>query len=263
MLSIAVMYPFISAALALIMIILITIIGEKWGTRIGGLVGTIPSLLMVALLFISLSSGVQRASGSAVIVILEMAANITFITVFLLVLRRGLALSLVAGLTAWLFFTLGILYTGGFGLFGNILMYTAVLLIDLKILGKISISAAPVKIKYTPKELLFRGLFGGVIIGLAVYLAHIGGPVVGGIFSVFPVIFISTMVIYTLRHPVDIPRSMGKSMTMGSLNVISYSVAAALSFPMVGPWAGTIISILSSIVTAFLLLQFTSHLKLK
>ena len=256
-------YPVISAILTMILVVVVTVLGERFGTRIGGLVGTIPSLLMVALLFIALSSGTQRASDSAVIVILEMAANITFITAFLLLLNRGLAISLIGGLGVWFLFTLGILYTGGAGLAGNILLYLLVLFTDLKILGKISISARPVKIKYTPKELLLRGLFGGIMIGLAVYLAHIGGPVIGGIFSVFPVLFISTMVIYTLRHPVDIPRSMGKSMTMGSLNVISYSAAASLLFPSVGPWLGTLGALTASILTAYFLLTMTSRLNVR
>jgi len=257
------LYPILSAVLTIFFVVVVTVLGERFGTRVGGLVGTIPSLLLVALLFIGLSSGVQRASGSAVIVILEMAANITFLTVFLLVLDRGLLVSMVAGLSVWALFTLGILYCGGFGLLGNIALYAVVLAADLRILEKISISSPPVRMKYTPKELLFRGLFGGVMIGLAVYLAHIGGPVIGGIFSVFPVLFISTMVIYTLKHPIDIPRSMGKSMTMGSLNVISYSAVASLSFPIVGAWAGTLLSVIASVLTAFLLLRITSRLNVK
>jgi hypothetical protein len=98
---------------------------------------------------------------------------------------------------------------------------------------------------------------GGTAIGTAVFLSKVGGPVIGGIFAIFPAIFLSTMVIYSLKHEASVPRAMGKSMTLGSLNVFSYAPTASLTFPLWGVWVGTILSLCASIVTSMILLRFT------
>ncbi len=253
MLSVSELYPFISALLALTMVIMVTVIGERWGTRIGGLVGTIPSLLLIALIFIGLSSGPERAASSASIVIVEMGANITFLSVYLLTLHKGMGRAIILSMFAWAVISYMILISGGFGTAGNSLLYFVMLVVNLALLRHIGISSRPMKLKYSAKELSFRGFLGGTAIGTAVFLSKVGGPVIGGIFA----IFLSTMIIYSLKHDIDIPRAMGKSMTLGSLNVFSYALTASLTFPVWGIWLGTVSSLSASIITSLLLLRFT------
>lgn len=257
MLSVSELYPFISALLALTMVILVTVIGERWGTRIGGLVGTIPFLLLIALIFIGLSGGPERAGDSATIVIVEMGANITFLSVYLLTLHKGMARAITLSMSVWAVISYLILVSGGFGTAGNSLLYFFMLVVNLALLRRIGISSRPMKLKYSAKELSFRGLLGGTAIGTAVFLSKVGGPVIGGIFAIFPAIFLSTMIIYSLKHDIDVPRAMGKSMTLGSLNVFSYALTASLTFPVWGIWLGTISSLSASIITSLLLLRFT------
>lgn len=257
MLSISGLYPLISALLALTMVILVTIIGERWGTRIGGLVGTIPSLLLIALIFIGLSNGPERAAGSARIVIVEMGANITFLSVYLLTLHRGMGPALIFSMSVWAVISYLILISEGFGTAGNSLLYFFMLAVNLTLLRHIGISSQPMKLKYSAKELSFRGILGGTAIGTSVFLSKMGGPVIGGIFAIFPAIFLSTMIIYSLKHGIEVPRSMGKSMTLGSLNVFSYALTASLTFPMFGIWLGTVLSLSASVLTSLLLLKIT------
>ena len=259
MLSFAALYPLISAAFALCMVVLVTVIGERWGTRIGGLVGTIPSLLLIALIFIGLDNGPESAASSASIVILEMGANITFLSLYLLTIHRGIIQALIASMSVWALISYLILVTGGFGIAGNSLLYFLMLITNLALLKNIGISSTPIKIKYSLKELSFRGILGGTAIGSAVFLSKIGGPVIGGIFAVFPAIFLSTMIIYSLKHDIGVPRAMGKSMTLGSLNVFSYALTASLTFPVWGIWLGTVSSLSASIITSLLLLRFTKR----
>ncbi len=257
MLSVSELYPFISAVLALTMVILVTVIGERWGTRIGGLVGTIPSLLLIALIFIGLSSGPERAASSASIVIIEMGANITFLSVYLLTIHKGMVRALALSMSVWAVISYLILISGGFGTAGNSLLYFFMLVANLALLRHIRISSRPMKLRYSVKELSFRGILGGTAIGAAVFLSKVGGPVIGGIFAVFPAIFLSTMIIYSLKHDIEVPRAMGKSMTLGSLNVFSYALTASLTFPVWGIWLGSLFSLSASIITSMLLLRLT------
>lgn len=254
---ISIEYSVASSLLAMAIIIIITIMGERWGTRIGGIIGTIPFLLVVGLAFISLSQNDRFAADVATVVILEMGANITLITLYLFNINRGILRALLIGVGGWGTISIGIFLTGGAGLLGNMVLYSLMLVINLKALQKIDMNSEIKKIKYTWKEILFRGFLGGITIGSAVFLSIVGGPIIGGIFSVFPVIFISTLVIYSLRHKENTIKSMGKSMTLGSLNVVSYATTAALTFPIIGMVWGTLISIIASFLSSYILIILT------
>ena len=255
--SITEFYPLISALFALIMIILVTVAGERLGTRVGGLVGTIPSLLLIALIFMGLSDGPERAASSSAVVIVEMGANITFLSVYLLTLHRGILPALLCSMSVWAGISYLILITGGLGIFVNSVLYFFMLVVNLALLRHIPISSEPVKLRYSPKELSFRGILGGATIGTAVFLSKVGGPVIGGISAIFPAIFLSTMIIYSLKHEIGVPRAMGKSMTLGSLNVFSYALTASLVFPRWGVWMGTVLSLFASVGTSLFLLRLT------
>ncbi len=51
------------------------------------------------------------------------------------------------------------------------------------------------QVSYPPSQLIWRALFGGAVIALAVFMGKLGGPLLGGIFGSFPAMFLSTLVI--------------------------------------------------------------------
>ena len=81
MLSIAfqTIIPFIVSAFV---VIIITIIAEKFGTKTGGILGSLPSTIIVAYVFIALNKGPDFASKSVAVVPAEIGINILFLFIF-------------------------------------------------------------------------------------------------------------------------------------------------------------------------------------
>ena len=57
----------------------ITVFAERFGTKLGGIFGTIPSTIVVALYFISITKGVSFGVEAAAVVPGEMAINLVFL----------------------------------------------------------------------------------------------------------------------------------------------------------------------------------------
>jgi uncharacterized membrane protein (GlpM family) len=100
--------PFILSALV---VILVTIIAEKYGTKTGGVLGTLPSTIVIAFLFIGLDKGTQFASESVAIVPAEMGINLAFLLLFALLDSRKLLLAVSGSLLGWAILTLLLYYS--------------------------------------------------------------------------------------------------------------------------------------------------------
>ena len=66
-----------------------TITAERYGSKIGGLIGGLPSTAVVALLFIGFTQTPLAASEATTIMPLAQGFNGLFIIVYLLLVRRG------------------------------------------------------------------------------------------------------------------------------------------------------------------------------
>lgn len=100
-------------------------------------------------------------------------------------------------------------------------------------------SRSPISVRYTWRKILFRGLLAGSVIAIAVLLSNVGAAI-SGIFSVFPAIFTSTMAIFVFEHGTRFAGAMAKSMMLGSLTVVGYSVAVHYLYPELDIGMGTL-----------------------
>ena len=90
--------PFITAA---VMVILITVIAEKFGTKTGGILGTIPTTIIIAYIFIALNKGVDFASDSVAVVPAEIGINILFIFITVILIKRSIFMAFSVSFTFW------------------------------------------------------------------------------------------------------------------------------------------------------------------
>ena len=60
-----------------------SVASERFGSKVGGLIGGLPSTIVVTLLFIGLTQTAERAAESAIIVPLVMGVNGIFVAVFI------------------------------------------------------------------------------------------------------------------------------------------------------------------------------------
>jgi hypothetical protein len=89
-----------------------------------------------------------------------------------------------------------------------------------------------------PATVLARGVLAASAIGLAVALATIAGPVVAGIVSIFPAIFLTAMVALWLAQGEAVPSGAVGPMMLGSTSVSAFALLAAALMPRIGPAAG-------------------------
>ena len=112
----------------------------------------------------------------------------------------------------------------------------------------------PSQIKYSTGQKLGRAIFAGLIITLAVYLAKILGPFWGGIFSVFPAAYLSTLLILHWKYESDFLFRVWKNAPLGSIIFVVYAISVIYTFPNFGILIGTILSYIISLL-AFLIIK--------
>ncbi|MCX6664758.1 MAG: DUF3147 family protein [Euryarchaeota archaeon] len=237
-----------------LVVIVITIVAERYGTKIGGLIGTLPTTVVIALLFIGLNRGEVFASEVASITPAGMGINLVFLCVFVLLAKKSLLLALACSLASWVLLASILFFLPITNIFLSLFIYLMFLVctfIVLEYWKKIS-SMESKKIHYTPMKILLRGLLAGVVIAVAVSFSSVGS-VLSGIFTVFPVVFLSTMVISVREHGSEFAGGIAKSMIVGSCSVVGFASAAYILYPIYGIMWGTIESFLVSLFIAAIL----------
>ncbi len=89
---------------------------------------------------------------------------------------------------------------------------------------------------------LSRGLLAALAIGVSVGLAAVVGPVASGVASIFPAIFMTTMVALTLAQGSQVQAGAVGPMMLGSSSVAVFALLAAQLFSPLGPELGVLLS---------------------
>lgn len=236
-----------------------TVIVDKFGTKVGGLIAGLPSTVVVALFFIGLSQGVENVVESTSVVPLVFAANGPFMLVYAALSKKGLWQSMGAALLVWF----GISYLIIIFDFSNFnwgLAICILVLIISTIIFEKTFSAFSIegqKTAYKKSQLLARALFAGLIIGAAVLASKFLNPLFGGVLASFPAVFVSTLIILHNSRGAKVSIGLAKSLLIsGFINVISYIIAIRFFYVSIGIYWGTLIGLLISFVTAYLTHKF-------
>jgi uncharacterized membrane protein (GlpM family) len=249
-----VIIPFILSALV---VVLVTVIAEKFGTKVGGIFGTLPSTLVIALLFIAVNKGNQFASDAAAVVPAELGINVVFLLVFALLVHRSVPIAFLTTFAVWGFLSSLLVVFNMDSILVSILIYLIAVVGAFFVLEfwKNRPSSGMVKVHYTAKKIAFRGILAGIFIALAVSLSSVGS-IISGIFSVFPAILSSTMIITVRAHGPDFAAGMAKSMLLGLSSVVTYATLVHFLYPAYGIIVGTIVAYLCSFGVTLLIFTF-------
>ena len=231
----------------------VTVIAERFGSKIGGFIGGLPSTIVIALLFIGLTQSTADASRAAVMIPLVMGVNGIFIMLYLATVHRGLIKALVTALFFW-FIANGSIVLGGIeGLWVSMAGWLVLLGISYYITEHVMVIASKggIRVPYTLQQMLLRGMVSGFIISMAVLVSRLAGPIIGGIFSTFPVIFMSTLYITYRTGGPEFSRAVAKTLMLsGMINVGVYAIVAHFAYQSAGLLVGTLISMGVSIFSA-------------
>ena len=250
--------PFVFSAL---IVIIITVIAEKYGTKVGGIFGTLPSTIIIAFIFIALNKGVGFASKSVAVVPSEMGINLLFLLIFVTLAYRSTTIALICSMTVWAILS-SVLYLLNISdiLLSFVIYITSLLFIFyyLEFVKKVP-STGMVTVHYTPMKIIMRGMLAGSVIAISV-LSNTSA-VLSGIFSVFPAIISSTMIISVREHGPDFAAGMAKSMIFGSASVMSYAISIHFLYPAYGIINGTIVAFCISFCITMILFKFRSKIR--
>jgi Protein of unknown function (DUF3147) len=238
---------------------LTTFSAERYGSKVGGLIGGLPSTVVVALFFIGFTQSPQAAADATTVMPLAQGLNGLVVLAFMLLIPYGLWTGLLSSLLLWLFQST-LLYLLDIQAFWISILGWLILLVFCSLTAekwmKI-VSQDRLIIKYQPYQLLWRAIIGGSIIAFAIFMGKVGGPLLGGIFSSFPAMFLSTLVITYKTADSDFSRSVGKSLLIsGLINVPLYEIMVRMLYPSIGLVLGTILALLFSLISGYLTLLF-------
>lgn len=232
-----------------------TVLAERFGSKIGGVIAGMPSSIVIALFFIGWTQTPVAASQATVVVPLVMGIDGLFILTYAALVRRSFPLALLASLFVWfcLSFALVLIHFDNFSF--SLIGFLVLLLVSYVIMEYVLHvkSLAGRKAAFSFSNILLRGLVSGVIITLAVAFAKLGGPLFGGVFAAFPAVFLSTMILTYFAQGREFSVSVMKTLLLsGTINTTVYASAVRFLYPLFGLVGGTIISFLLSLVSMYL-----------
>ena len=238
-----------------------TWIAERYGSRVGGLLVNLPSNLLVSLVFIALLRGPSYAAQAAMAVPVGMAINSLYLTIFNAFVTRSLWMALTVGLFFWwiaalCFFALQL------SAFVSLMVYVWVLLTTFWLNEKVLHikTPKPQPKKWSTAGFVLRIVFSGTLVASVVAVSLLATPWVTGIFSTFPAVMTSSMVILTLTQGAFFARATSKILILSSANILVYAFIVHIAYPVFGVWLGTLCAYAGSVVFVILLYPFLRRL---
>jgi hypothetical protein len=213
-----------------------TLLAERLGSRLGGLIANLPSNILISFIFITLTQSPDFTARAARAVPLGMTIDTLFVLVFVLASRRGTGAAVLASLACW--FALAFSARWLRSVEGSVMtvVYVLVVLLTLGLLERLpgrsekTAAASP----YSLSQLLQRALFAGSVVSGAVAVARLAGPFWAGIFSTFPAVLLSSLVILSVKAGPAFARATGKVLVLSSSNIVVFALVTEHVLPDLG-----------------------------
>ena len=236
--------------------IVVTVLIERFGGAVGGALGTVPTTIVPAVAGMAAAQGEQELMDSLSVVPAGMLINAIFLSVWIYLPRataslgseRSLAVTTATALLAWAMFGMvTILCIGELSEYGTGPRTIGMIGIALTAVFGIVLGWKPYESPKGSQEvsksiLLARGLMAATAIGASVWVAGLGYPLLAGLASVFPAIFLTSMVSLWISQGPSVPRGAAAPMLLGGGSVGVYSLVAMYSLEAHGIILGSIMS---------------------
>ena len=263
----------LAAALAGLVAIAVTVAIEKFGGVIGGILGTIPTTIVPAAAFMWMAEPNSDAFDPAMgMVPVGMLLNAIFLWLWRVVPPRipswdfGKRLTIITTINLSMWFAGAAISVTLFPEQKSMSVGLIALIIGVLLGLWISLDHKPAprgKNRVGPLMLACRGIAAATAIGLAVWLSQLGSPLLAGMASVFPAIFLTSMVALWIAQGEEGPRGAVGPTMLGAMSVSFYALLATLTLPEYGVLIGSVITWIASIgfvsVPAALWLRFNDN----
>lgn len=239
-----------------------TVLAERFGSKVGGVITGLPSTIVLALFFIGWTQSAKVASEATTIAPATMGLSALFTAFYILLSKNKLYIAIGLPMIFWFIVAFLFVKLNINNIFSSFFIYLSLLFLSWIIgekLVKVK-SQGQMKTHLTHGQILFRGILGGTVISLSVLLTKFGGPVLGGVLATFPAIMLSTMIITFLAHGRDFSAAVLKVvMISGGVNVVVYAMAARILYPILGILSGTFLAYIISLICALFMYGFVKR----
>lgn len=252
----------LAALMAGIVATAVTVLIEKYGGVIGGILGTIPTTIIPASIGMASEGGDDALIISLAVVPTGMLINAIFLSVWALLPDKlpktwsqntSLIFTSLSSLMIWTGVGLLTIYIIDIAIENNlspiqISVIGFLLVVTLGTLMCWNLKPAPKgKNKVSKMILTARGIVAATAIGIAVLISSLGMPLLAGLASVFPAIFLTSMIALWLAQGPSVPLGAAGPMMMGGASVAMYSIIAMWSLIKYGLLVGSVIAWIGSI----------------
>ncbi|MFC2160539.1 DUF3147 family protein [Acidobacteriota bacterium] len=235
-------------------VLLTTLSADRFGSKIGGFIGGLPSTAAVSFFFIGLTQSAQTAAQATTVFPLSYAFTGLFLVLYALFWKKGFIFAFVFSISVWFALSACVVLFKLENFILSVCLYIFFFIFAVYILEyRLKLpSVGKEKIQYSIFQYIMRAVFGGFIVAVAVFLSRIGGPVFGGIFSAFPAVFISVLIINYKSRGMAFSRAMAKPLLVtGMISIFMYALGVRYFYPALGLWWGTLGAYVFAMVGAF------------
>ena len=236
-----------------IWVTLTTVAAERFGTQVGGLVGGLPSTAVVSFFFIGLSQTPSVAAQSTTVFPLAYAFTGLFLVLYAALAVKGFAVALLGALLGWFALSALAVVADVESFAVSLVVYGLVFAVAYYVLEKkLKVASAPKgEIRHSTRQIAWRAAFSGAVIAGVVLVSKVAGPLLGGIFSAFPAVFISTLIIAYRARGIEFSRAITKPlMITGMVTIVVYSAGVRYFYPGFGLVIGTLLAYAAALISA-------------
>lgn len=232
-----------------------TVLAEKYGTKIGGLIAGLPSTILISLFFIACTQSTSVAVNATTIVPIIGGINCLFIVAYIFLLKTNFWIALGGAFAVWALLSFGLVAIGFNNFVVSVISYICLVVITHTIVEKgLKVSSeAGRQMRYTPAIMIFRAVFSGLVIVFAVLITKIGGPIIGGMFVMFPAMFVGMIFMTYFSQGATFSAAVMKSSILGAISVVIYGIMARYTYIPLGFIGGTVISIIVSFASSYVI----------
>jgi len=239
-----------------------TILAEKFGSKVGGIISGLPSTVVVAFFFIAWSQGTDAAFNVTTVFPLAFAINAFFLLGYSLLSKsnNNFGINLIGAILIWIFLQTTVVISNISDFYLSLFIWFLIFAINYYIFAKLRTKSyiPKTKIKYGFSQIMLRAILGGTIVLSAVLMTKIGGSIFGSVFASFPAVYLSTLIV--INKSVGNQFSLSMTMPMmisGMFNVVMFSIIFRFLVLELNFIFSIAIAYFASIIIAFLIYNYT------
>jgi len=247
------LFPIVKILVSILVVVLLSLIAERAGPRIAGVVSGYPLGAAISLFFIGIEIDPAFAARSAIYTAAGLAATVAFVGGYLIGLRAAagrrrmpaLLIALLPGLAAY-GLAAGVLslipINGGSA---PLIALTSMVLANC-VFRTIPDVTIHTKIQLGVAGTLLRALFAALVILVITTAAGMVGPEWAGLFSAFPITMLPLLVIIQFTYQPAHVRTIIKNVPRGLGSLLTYALVVAATYTDLGIGWGTVLGYLAA-----------------